>query len=119
MRSLLELYAIDGSKIKGSGKKGQLLKGDIINHVTQNNLTIKPPRSGLFYYLAKTSILCIISCIFIVPLPRESSSPKSVTQTPVSRPVKGPGYVDIPLTGMRLTIAKRLTESKVYIINNT
>jgi hypothetical protein len=31
----------------------------------------------------------------------------------VSRPEKGLGYVDIPLTGMRLTIAKRLTESKV------
>lgn len=51
----------------------------------------------------------------IVPLPGESSRPKSVSQTPVSRPVKGPGYVDIPLTGMRLTIAKRLTESKVNI----
>lgn len=56
------------------------------------------------------------SCIFVVPLPGESSSPKSVTQTPVLRPAKGPGFVDIPLTGMRLTIAKRLTESKVNII---
>lgn len=48
-----------------------------------------------------------------VPLPGKSSKPKSVSQTLVSRPDKGPSYVDIPLTGMRLTIAKRLTESKV------
>lgn len=58
--------------------------------------------------------------MFVVPLPRQSSSPKSVIQPPTSRPAKGPGYIDIPLTGMRLTIAKRLTESKVIkIFNNT
>jgi len=53
--------------------------------------------------------------LLLVPLPGETSSPKTVTPTTVSRPTKGPGYVDIPLTGMRLTIAKRLTESKVNI----
>jgi len=51
----------------------------------------------------------------LVPLPGGTPSPKSVAPTTVSRPTKGPGYVDIPLTGMRLTIAKRLTESKVNI----
>lgn len=59
--------------------------------------------------------------MFIVPLPGESSSSTKsqtpVTQTPIPRPAKGSGYVDIPLTGMRLTIAKRLTESKVYNFN--
>jgi len=56
----------------------------------------------------------------LVPLPGQSSSSKPVIQPPTSRPVKGLGYVDIPLTGMRLTIAKRLTESKVTkIFNNT
>jgi len=57
--------------------------------------------------------------LFLVPLPGETSPPKSVTPTTVSRPTKGPGYVDIPLTGMRLTIAKRLTESKVNIYGLT
>lgn len=95
VRSLLELYAIDGSKIKGTGKQGKLLKGDILKYVTVNHLSIKPPRT--------------------VPLPGETSSSKSVTPTTVSRPTKGPGFVDIPLTGMRLTIAKRLTESKTMI----
>lgn len=95
VRSLLELYAIDGSKIIGTGKQGKILKGDVLKYVTENNLSIKPPRT--------------------VPLPGETSSPKSVTPTTVSRPTKGPGYVDIPLTGMRLTIAKRLTESKTMI----
>jgi len=56
--------------------------------------------------------------LFVVPLPGGSPSPKSVAQPPTPRPAKGPGYVDIPLTGMRLTIAKRLTESKVNIIFN-
>ncbi|XP_025411393.1 uncharacterized protein LOC112684224 [Sipha flava] len=95
VRSLLELYALDGSKIEGTGKQGKLLKGDVLKYVTQNNLTIKPPRT--------------------VPLPGESVTSKSVTQISVSRPEKGLGYVDIPLTGMRLTIAKRLTESKTMI----
>jgi len=54
--------------------------------------------------------------LLIVPLPGEISSPQPVTSTIVSRPTKGPSYVDIPLTGMRLTIAKRLTESKVNIL---
>ncbi|XP_026812893.1 dihydrolipoyllysine-residue acetyltransferase component 1 of pyruvate dehydrogenase complex, mitochondrial-like isoform X2 [Rhopalosiphum maidis] len=91
VRSLLELYAIDGSTIKGTGKQGKLLKGDVLKHVTEKQLSIKPPRTG------------------------ETSSLKSVTPTIVSRPTKGPSYVDIPLTGMRLTIAKRLTESKTMI----
>ncbi|XP_060838820.1 uncharacterized protein LOC132920439 [Rhopalosiphum padi] len=95
VRSLLELYAIDGSTIKGTGKQGKLLKGDVLKHVTEKQLSIKPPRT--------------------VPLPGETSSLKSVTPTIVSRPTKGPSYVDIPLTGMRLTIAKRLTESKTMI----
>lgn len=56
--------------------------------------------------------------LLLVPLPGETSPSKSVTPT-VSRPTKGPGYVDIPLTGMRLTIAKRLTESKVNIYGLT
>lgn len=59
-------------------------------------------------------LYCIKIKIFIVPLPGESSSStKTVTQIPISRPSKGSGFTDIPLTGMRLTIAKRLTESKV------
>lgn len=46
VRSLLELYAIDGSQLKGTGKQGKLLKGDVLNYVTQNNLTVKPPKAG-------------------------------------------------------------------------
>jgi len=46
VRSLLELYAIDGSKIVGTGKQGKILKGDVLKHVTENNLSIKPPRTG-------------------------------------------------------------------------
>jgi len=57
--------------------------------------------------------------LLLVPLPGETFSPKTVILTTVSRPTKGPGYVDIPLTGMRLTIAKRLTESKVNIYGFT
>lgn len=120
VRSLLELYALDGSKIEGTGKQGKLLKGDILKYVTQNNLSIKPPRTGwcnltIMYNVFMCSINSNLN-IFLVPLPGESISPKSIIQTLVSRPEKGPGYVDIPLTGMRLTIAKRLTESKVNII---
>lgn len=51
VRSLLELYALDGSKIEGTGKQGKLLKGDVLKYVTQNNLSIKPPRAGWFWNL--------------------------------------------------------------------
>ncbi|VVC38251.1 E3-binding domain,Biotin/lipoyl attachment,Single hybrid motif,2-oxo acid dehydrogenase [Cinara cedri] len=98
VRSLLELYAVDGTKVEGTGKQGKLLKGDVLKYVTKNNLSIQPPKE--------------------VPLPGESSPPKlhsPVTQTSVSRPAKGSDFIDIPLTGMRLTIAKRLTESKTTI----
>jgi len=46
VRTLLELYAIDGSKIEGTGKQGKLLKGDILKYITQNNLTVQPPKEG-------------------------------------------------------------------------
>lgn len=46
MRSLLELYAIDGTKVEGTGKQGKLLKGDVLKYVTENNLSIKPPKTG-------------------------------------------------------------------------
>jgi len=46
VRSLLELYAIDGSKIVGTGKQGKILKGDVLKYVTENHLSIKPPRTG-------------------------------------------------------------------------
>ncbi|XP_050521722.1 dihydrolipoyllysine-residue acetyltransferase component of pyruvate dehydrogenase complex-like [Daktulosphaira vitifoliae] len=94
VRSILELYAIDGTKIQGSGKQGKLLKGDVLYYIAQNNLSIKPPN--------------------LVPLPGETPSKTSGSITMV-RPPKGTGFTDIPLTPMRMTIAKRLTESKTKI----
>ncbi|XP_050436085.1 pyruvate dehydrogenase protein X component, mitochondrial-like [Adelges cooleyi] len=95
VRSLLELYAIDGKSVKGTGKLGKLLKGDVLNYIDQNKLTVKPPTS--------------------VPLPGETTKSTPSVSSPVSRPAKGPGFTDIPLSGMRMTIAKRLTESKTMI----
>lgn len=50
VRAILELYAIDGTKIQGSGRHGKLLKGDVLYYISQNNLSIKPPNPGNVYY---------------------------------------------------------------------
>ena len=56
-----------------------------------------------------------------LPLSRPETSPSSTAAPPVEAPAAAPsaaaasGYSDIPLTGMRKAIARRLTESKTTV----
>lgn len=45
---LLEQFGLDAKEVPPSGPKGNLLKGDILNLVTQKGLQPKPPKQGNF-----------------------------------------------------------------------
>nr|CAD7432508.1 unnamed protein product [Timema monikensis] len=102
VRLLLEQYGIEASQVLPTGPKGTLLKDDVLKYIAKNNLQPKSIKQ--------------------VPLPSKSAAqhgdaeakPKADKQ---ARPVKksGPGYLDIEMSSMRKTIARRLTESKNQI----
>lgn len=91
VRQLLDVHKLDAEKIPSSGPGGILLKGDILKFIDSGG---KPPAS---------------SSPEKQPLPVPSPVPEPASHQPQET------FVDIPLTGMRRTIAKRLTESKSSI----
>lgn len=87
VRNLLQHYAISPEEIKGTGPRNILLKSDVLSHIEKNNLT-----------------------------PQVIEKQKSQESTkPVSKTTATQSYVDIELSNMRKTIAKRLTMSKTTI----
>ncbi|KAH9494986.1 hypothetical protein Btru_018325 [Bulinus truncatus] len=92
VKKLLQEYNIKSTDIPASGPAGALLKGDVLSYVKSKNLSKAEQRA----------------------------SPPVTSVLPTTAPVKtdqtsGANYIDIPLTGMRRTIARRLTESKSSI----
>ena len=85
-RNLLHQYGIETSKMSPSGNRGTLLKEDVLKYISEKSLAPKN-------------------------LAEESAATKSEKKKPASK-VPTSFYVDIELTNMRRTIAKRLTESK-------
>ncbi|XP_052066078.1 pyruvate dehydrogenase protein X component, mitochondrial-like [Mytilus californianus] len=96
VRKLLEEYNITAATVQPSGPHGRLLKGDILKYVKSNSLSKQD--------------LGTIS---------KTPSKEEVIQTSQSTTTFVPGeeeeFIDIPLTNMRRTIARRLTESKMTI----
>ncbi|XP_039299758.1 dihydrolipoyllysine-residue acetyltransferase component of pyruvate dehydrogenase complex [Nilaparvata lugens] len=101
VRALLEQYHLTGKEIEATGKNSRILKADVLKYITDKNLQPKPPVQ--------------------VPLPGGSTSTSTSTSTSssTSQPTvlgrKKTGYTDVEITSMRLTIAKRLTQSKSEI----
>ncbi|XP_039299489.1 dihydrolipoyllysine-residue acetyltransferase component of pyruvate dehydrogenase complex-like [Nilaparvata lugens] len=101
VRALLEQYHLTGKEIEATGKNSRILKADVLKYITDKNLQPKPPVQ--------------------VPLPGDSTSTSTSTSTSssTSQPTvlgrKKTGYTDVEITSMRLTIAKRLTQSKSEI----
>ncbi|KAE9550582.1 hypothetical protein FO519_006209 [Halicephalobus sp. NKZ332] len=90
VKLILHHYQLDPSKITATGPKKNLLKNDVLAYIEKGKL--KP-------------------VLVSVPPP---SPPKVQTSSAPVKPQPRPGekFVDIPLTNIRKTIAKRLTESK-------
>lgn len=96
VKTWVEQYGVDASQLPGSGPKGRILKGDVLSFIKERNLKPQPPKP--------------------VPPPAKvvgKPPPAAVAEKP-ARPVpkKGEKYIDVEVTSMRRTIAKRLTESK-------
>ncbi|XP_046394055.1 pyruvate dehydrogenase protein X component, mitochondrial-like [Ischnura elegans] len=103
VRGLLELFGLKASEVPATGPKGMLLKGDILKMVQDKNLKAKPP-----------------STVPPPAAPKKAKAPSPAGPKPaVSKPIQiaadGSEFSDLPLSGMRVTIAKRLTESKTTI----
>uniref|UniRef100_A0A0B6YQN0 Peripheral subunit-binding (PSBD) domain-containing protein n=2 Tax=Arion vulgaris TaxID=1028688 RepID=A0A0B6YQN0_9EUPU len=95
VKKLLHEYNISSSSVPASGRSGVLLKGDVLDYIQAKNLAKVDQKAGS---------------------PATSSQPSKPAQTPAAAPSSaGSNYVDIPLSNMRRTIARRLTESKVTI----
>ena len=93
VRNLLHQYGLSSDSIKATGPHNILLKGDVLSHISSNNL--KP--STLEEQASK-----------------QPSGVGAVSRRPSRR--SGPAaYVDLELSNMRKIIAKRLTESKSTI----
>nr|CAD7262331.1 unnamed protein product [Timema shepardi] len=99
VRLLLEQYGIEASQLLPTGPKGTLLKDDVLKYIAENNLLAKSIKQ--------------------VPLPSKSAAQHGAAEAKPradkqASPVKksGPGYLDIEMSSMRKTIARRLTESK-------
>ncbi|XP_060085340.1 pyruvate dehydrogenase protein X component-like [Ylistrum balloti] len=106
VRKLMEEYNLFGVSVPGTGPQGRLTKGDILNYIKTKSLTkqvlpveLTPPTQPA---VASTPVLP----------PTESSLPGS---PPPVLDMEGAEFVDLELTSMRKTIAKRLTQSKTTI----
>ncbi|XP_054154314.1 pyruvate dehydrogenase protein X component-like [Oppia nitens] len=91
VRNLLNQYSIDSNLVKPSGPHNILLKEDILNYINDNKLK---------------------AIDFSKSTKESSTTDKSLPQKTVT---KSADYIDIELTNMRKTIAKRLTQSKSTI----
>ncbi|XP_059482904.1 pyruvate dehydrogenase protein X component, mitochondrial-like [Neocloeon triangulifer] len=97
---LLQQFGLDASDVPATGPKGNLLKGDILNLVNQKGLKPKPPQTVSLPAAAKPTAAAV------------SVAPASKARQPAK---SGSKFVDVELTSMRKTIAKRLSQSKSTI----
>jgi pyruvate/2-oxoglutarate dehydrogenase complex dihydrolipoamide acyltransferase (E2) component len=46
VRTLLEQYQLQSNQVTATGRKGKLLKGDVLKHIADNKLQPKVPKEG-------------------------------------------------------------------------
>jgi len=92
VRNLIEQYNIDANSVTATGPKNNLLKSDVLNYIQSNKL----------------------KQVDLVSPTKATSQTKQTVQKAKSSTSEN-SYVDIELSNMRRTIAKRLTESKSTI----
>ncbi|KAK3750632.1 hypothetical protein QZH41_012815 [Actinostola sp. cb2023] len=103
VRFLIDTNSIDAKLIPATGRGGRILKGDILKYLSSSEVNTQP--------LAQS----------VVPIQQSvipqavSDEPSTIPPIPSSTTIQTGGYIDIPNTGMRSVIAKRLTESKTTI----
>jgi len=114
VRHALEWHNINPSQVSGTGKKGRILKGDVLSYININNLQ---PQAQV----AKSGI----SQSSQPPPPpvapqkkaKKAGKQKAAAAAPqvAAAPAASQHYEDIPLSNIRKVIASRLTQSKKEI----
>lgn len=108
VKRLLHEYGIEASSVKGSGRGGLLLKGDVLAAISQRGL--KQVSNTLPSHIAPKA----------EPTPAAALKPSAPAAAPTSPKASAPAsasakYTDIPTTNMRRVIAERLTQSKTQV----
>jgi len=83
---------LDLGKIKGSGPRGRIVKADLENTPAQASASDRAPAAA-----------------------GATAAPKPVDASAVAKMYEGRSYTEVPLDGMRKTVAARLTEAKQTI----
>ncbi|KAI1726445.1 2-oxoacid dehydrogenases acyltransferase (catalytic domain) domain-containing protein [Ditylenchus destructor] len=91
VRLMLHHYQLNPEKVNATGPKNNLLKSDLLSYIKDKKLAPKP--------------------VILLSKPQIAEKAPSALKPKVS-PKTGASYVDIPLTNMRSTIAKRLSQAK-------
>ena len=128
VRNLLERYGLSAKKITGSGPRGLLLKGDVLQHIQKENVKPVPSKKIPSQCLAKITtefiyifFFCLVVAVSkpiispITSVGKQSVVPKVATTKKVQNLLHEQEYQDLELSSMRRTIAKRLTASKVSL----
>lgn len=63
VRNLLEKYGLSANEMTGTGPRGMLLKGDVLNHVQKRKLTPVPSINNDYVYLRTHLIILLIPAI--------------------------------------------------------
>ncbi|BFZ15837.1 hypothetical protein BsWGS_18875 [Bradybaena similaris] len=94
VKKLLHEYNIESTAVPATGRSGALLKGDVLDYIQAKNLTKVEQKAAK---------------------PAHTPGPTKPAPAPPAAAPATASYIDIPLTNMRRTIARRLTESKTTI----
>uniref|UniRef100_A0A2P2HWX3 Dihydrolipoamide acetyltransferase component of pyruvate dehydrogenase complex n=1 Tax=Hirondellea gigas TaxID=1518452 RepID=A0A2P2HWX3_9CRUS len=109
VRLLLETYGLSAGQVAGSGPHGELLKGDVLKHIESASL-----------HKVEQKAHAPPAAVAATPAPAAApAAPKPAAPKPAAVPLVGAGsYTDLEVSGMRRTIAKRLTQSKMGIAHS-
>jgi len=107
---LLQLYGLDESTLPRTGRKGWLLKTDVLQYIHSNKLMPKLQVVALPSMAPPPSAPSAASAQPGTPRKEAAAAKAAAAIGAVATP-----YQDLELTSMRKTIAKRLTESKTTI----
>ncbi len=91
-RRIAEQKGLDLSQITGSGPRGRIVKADVEGSSAPATPKAPPP-----------------------PITASAPAPKPVSADAIAKLYEGRAYTEVPLDGMRKTIAARLTEAKQTI----
>ncbi|XP_015437196.1 PREDICTED: dihydrolipoyllysine-residue acetyltransferase component of pyruvate dehydrogenase complex, mitochondrial-like [Dufourea novaeangliae] len=97
VKRLLEEYGLSSGSIKGTGRPNRLLKSDVLAYIQANNVQKISPKAASPPKTEKG---------------KEPAASPAKSHVPAGQPS---AYEDIPVTNIRVVIAKRLGESKSTI----